>query len=144
MSHSKKLDETIHKKLVAFTKNGDALFDRQQYNEAIVMFNHAYRLLPEPKHIWEASTWIHVAIGDALFMQNDWKGARLCFRIAVEGVNGLGNPFIHFRLGQIAFELGESQTAKNELMRAFMGAGKDIFLESDSKYFDAISKYVSS
>ena len=47
----------------------------------------------------------------------------------------LGNPFLHLRLGQCQFELGGLDRAADELDRAYMGAGTDIFDDEDDKYF---------
>ena len=46
----------------------------------------------------------------------------------------LGNPFLHLRLGQCRYELGEEARAADELMRAYMGTGVDIFAHEDPKY----------
>src|SRR5262249_9180277 len=46
----------------------------------------------------------------------------------------IGNPFLHLRLGQCQFELGALDRAADELMRAYMGAGADIFKDQDPKY----------
>ena len=47
----------------------------------------------------------------------------------------LGEPILHLRLGQCALELGDITKAKDELTRAYMGAGKDIFQDEPPKYF---------
>jgi hypothetical protein len=47
-----------------------------------------------------------------------------------------GNPFIHLRLGQAQLELGNEERAADELMRAFMGGGHEIFESDDQKYLD--------
>jgi hypothetical protein len=46
----------------------------------------------------------------------------------------LGNPFLHLRFGQCQFELGELDRAADELMRAYMAAGAEIFKDQDPKY----------
>jgi len=48
--------------------------------------------------------------------------------------DAIGNPFLHLRLGQCQFELGELDRAADELARAYMGAGAKIF-EGGDKYF---------
>jgi hypothetical protein len=48
----------------------------------------------------------------------------------------IGNPFLHLRLGQVQFELGDLTRAADELTRAYMGAGEDIFQEQAPKYFE--------
>ncbi len=49
--------------------------------------------------------------------------------------DAIGNPFLHLRLGQCQFELADLDKASDELIRAYMGAGKDIFSQDDAKYF---------
>ena len=49
---------------------------------------------------------------------------------------GLGNPYVHLRLGQAYFELGNFDKSADELSRAYMGAGMDIFMEDDGKYLE--------
>lgn len=49
---------------------------------------------------------------------------------------GLGNPYIHLRLGQLYYEQENFDKAVDELTRAYMGGGLDIFIEDDPKYLD--------
>ncbi len=49
-----------------------------------------------------------------------------------------GNPFILLRLGQTYFELGNMKKAADELVRAYMGVGTEIFEGEDPKYFDLV------
>jgi hypothetical protein len=49
---------------------------------------------------------------------------------------GLGNPFLHLRFGQILFESGDHDLAADELIRAYMGAGDEIFENEDPKYLN--------
>jgi hypothetical protein len=46
------------------------------------------------------------------------------------------NPLIHLRLGQLYHEGGKLEKAADELARAYMGAGGDIFIREDPKYFE--------
>ncbi len=50
----------------------------------------------------------------------------------------VGNPFILLRLGQTYFELGNMKKAADELVRAYMGVGTEIFEGEDPKYFDLV------
>lgn len=94
----------------------------------------AWDLLPEPQTEWEAATWILAAIGDANFLGNDFEAGRDNLSLAMHCPNAIGNPFLHLRLGQCQFELGNLDRAADELARAYMGAGSDIF-EDAEKYF---------
>lgn len=53
------------------------------------------------------------------------------------------NPFLHLRLGQAQLELKNEVRAAEELCRAYMGAGKEIFAKEDPKYFDFLKTKIS-
>nr|WP_241763835.1 tetratricopeptide repeat protein [Paenibacillus peoriae] len=59
-----------------------------------------------------------------------------CFFNAVQCPKGLGNPYIHLRLGQLYYEQENLEKAIDELTRAYMGAGIGIFMEDDPKYLE--------
>ena len=46
------------------------------------------------------------------------------------------NPFLHLRLGQVLLDIGEEAGAADELMRAYMGGGAEIFSSEESRYLD--------
>lgn len=48
--------------------------------------------------------------------------------------NAIGNPFLHLRLGQCQFELEALDRAADELMRAYMGGGAEVFQDQEPKY----------
>jgi hypothetical protein len=64
------------------------------------------------------------------------------FSDAVKCRDGLGNPQIHLRLGQLRFLRGEMERATDELMRAYMGAGQEIFAGEDEQYIELIRPYI--
>jgi hypothetical protein len=51
-----------------------------------------------------------------------------------DDVCATGNPFLHLRLGQCRFELGDLDRAADELARAYMGDGEDVFEDEAPKY----------
>jgi hypothetical protein len=46
----------------------------------------------------------------------------------------IGNPFLHLRRGEVLFEQGELDGAADEFIRAYMGAGAQIFKDEPAKY----------
>lgn len=46
----------------------------------------------------------------------------------------VGNPFLHLRLGQVLLDLGDEAGAADELMRAYMGGGAEIFSLEEPRY----------
>lgn len=89
---------------------------------------------PEPKSQWNASTWILAAIADAAFLANYKTSAREALEYAMVCPDAVGNPFLHLRLGQVLLDTGEHDRAADELMRAYMGAGADLFAAEDQRY----------
>ena len=65
---------------------------------------------------------------------NNYEEAREAFRDVMYCPGAIGNPFIHLRLGQVQFELGNLNRAGDELARAYMGKGEEIFEDEDPKY----------
>lgn len=134
MSEPKELPDDDYAQITRLSAEGDALAEQGAFEHAISKYNEAWLLVPEPKHEWDASTWLLVAIGDAAFLGEFYGTAKDAFQYAVLCPNGLGNPFIHLRLGETLYEKEEFDKAADELMRAYMGAGEDIFANEDPKY----------
>jgi tetratricopeptide (TPR) repeat protein len=128
------LDPGAYAEITRLTDQGQALFDEGKLDEARRVFMQAWALIPDPKSEWEATTWLAAAIGDIDFLNGYYTTARKGLEFAMLCPGGLGNPFLHLRLGQTLFELGEEDRAADELMRAYMGAGEEIFTDQDPKY----------
>lgn len=129
------LPQTTHESIKALCKAGDALAERGEYPKALDEYWAAWDLLPEPKNQWDAATWILTAIGDANFFGKDYVAGRDNLSLAMSCPGAIGNPFLHLRLGQCQFELSNLDRAADELTRAYMGGGAEIFNE-EPKYFD--------
>ena len=138
----KELDDKVYQQLTAHTDKGNALCDAEDYPAALREFEAALALIPAPLENWEAATWVLSAMGDCYFFLDDYERTRQCFAQAVTCPDGLGNWFIHLRLGEAQFELGNEERAKDELARAYMGHGRDAFASEDPKYFRFLKKHM--
>jgi tetratricopeptide (TPR) repeat protein len=130
------LEDKLYQRILDLCKAGDELAAKNQYEESLKDYLAAWELLPAPKHEWEAATWIQSAIGNAKYSINDYESCLQAFLLAVQSPGGLGNPFIHLRLGECYFELGNEQRAGDELARAYIGAGREIFADEPPKYLN--------
>ncbi|MDM5176013.1 tetratricopeptide repeat protein [Massilia sp. DJPM01] len=128
------LTDAIHAKVKALSASGDALVAQGKTREGVEAYVKALGVLPKPYTEWEAATWLLVAIGDANFKSKHYEQARLALQDAMHCPGAIGNPFIHLRLGQTQFELGNMTAAADELARAYIHEGKAIFKEDDPKY----------
>jgi len=128
------LPSTIHEAIQHLCSGGDQLASAGRYEEAIGEYNRAWEIVPEPRTQWNASTWILAAIADAAFLANYKTSAREALEYAMACPDAVGNPFLHLRLGQVLLDLGEEDRAADELIRAYMGAGAELFAAEDQRY----------
>lgn len=128
------LDDTTYAEIKRLCELGDGSAEGNDYVKALEHYWAAWDLLPEPKTSWEAATWILAAIGDANFASGDYEAGRDNLSHAMHCPDAIGNPFLHLRLGQCQLELGNHDRAADELMRAYMGAGPNIFNDQHPKY----------
>jgi len=132
------LDDATYEQIKKLCSSGDRLASAGQHDDAIADYNKAWSLVPEPKNDWEASTWILAAIADACFLADYKTSAREALAYAMTCPNAIGNPFLHLRYGQVLYDAGELDLAANELIRAYMGGGDEIFSTEKNEYLSFI------
>ena len=134
------LSETAHAEVTRLSEEGGRLESEGSLDGALAKYREGLALLPAPMTNWEAATWLLSAIGDLEFQKGQFDSAIRALEKALQCPGGLGNPFIHLRLGECLFEVGNQPAAMDELARAYMGAGGEIFSGEDPKYFQALRK----
>lgn len=136
------LSETLYERIVKKTEEGNELFDRQLFQDAIVKYREALALIPCPKEEWEASTWVYAAIGDALGEVGDVENCLQCFLSAEKCPDGTVNPYVQLKIGMCLYDLGNLGMAQDYLMRAYILDGEDVFSDIDRKYYDFIKSVI--
>jgi hypothetical protein len=137
------IPDDIHKNIQRLCALGDAHIEARDFSRAYESFMSALALVPEPKQDFEATTWIMAALGDMYFFSKDFTQLRNVLTDAMHCPGAIGNPFLHLRLGQAQFELENLERSADELCRAYMGAGRDIFDNDDPKYFEFLKTRIS-
>lgn len=135
----RKLDEEMFSIIKSLCDEGDVLAGEGDFSAAIRKYWEAWDLLPEPQTEWEAATWILAAIANANFLLGDYVACKENLATAMNCPGAVGNAFLHLRLGQCHFQLIELDQAADELMRAYMAGGKEIFSEDDPRYFEFLT-----
>ncbi len=130
------LPDDIHERIKTLCAEGDALAEDTHFREAILHYEAAWALLPAPQTDWTAATWILAAIGDAYFLSDEFEKGRDTLLTAMQCPEAVGNPFLHLRLGQCQFELGNLSKAADELTRAYMGGGGELFRGESPRYYE--------
>ena len=124
----------IYEEVLALSEKGNLYAEKGDYALSLNEFNLAWELLPEPKADWNASTWLLAGMADSFFMLDDFKQSRKALEYAFHCPDALGNPFLHLRFGQVLFEADELDEAANQLLKAYMFAGVEVFELEDAKY----------
>lgn len=139
----RKLPPDVEQEIKSLCNDGATLVKLGQKPEAWQKYVAALNLLPEPEVEWEITTQILIAMGDLRFQKPDFAGSLQAFQDAVRCPGGLGDPFIHLRLGQCYLELGDEHRAADNLTRAYMGGGREVFQQEDPKYFAHIERLLT-
>lgn len=130
------LDPELYASITTYCQQGDALARSKDYKSAIALYNQAWTLIPDPKNNWGASTWVLAAIADASFLGGYKTSAMKALSYAMTCPDAIGNPFLHLRYGQVLLDKNEEDAAADELMRAYMGGGEEIFATEDGRYLN--------
>lgn len=129
------IPEAIMADIERLCAEGDSLVEQGKLADAYKSYMAALQQVPEPAEEYEATTWILAALGDLYFRAKDYGQVVTVLSDAMQCPGAPGNPFLHLRLGQAQLEVGNEDRAADELCRAYMGAGDEIFEEDDPKYF---------
>lgn len=113
----------------------EALFEAQRLDESVAAFQAALQLLPPAHVLDEYATRSWAGIGDARFSQQNYHDAREALEQALKCDGGMGNAFVHLRLGQCCLQLQLPDAAADQLTRAFMAGGHEIFAGEEEMYF---------
>lgn len=142
MSTVKELSNKVHQQILQLSESGDKCMEQGEYVAAINRFKEAFALVPEPYQDWEASLWLLTSLGEAYYFDGEYSQAHAALAKALHVPGGIGNPLVHLRLGEVQFELGNRQRAIDELLRAYMGGGEELFEDEDEKYLTFLKQNV--
>jgi tetratricopeptide (TPR) repeat protein len=130
------LSDETYAELKRLCAEGDQAAELKDYQAAVRLYRQAWQLIPQPQADWPAATWVLAAIADAYWFNGDYDYARDALNYAMHCPDAIGNPFLHLRLGQVCFELKDLDRAADELTRAYMGGGPEIFAAEPPKYLE--------
>ncbi|HEU0053187.1 MAG TPA: tetratricopeptide repeat protein [Longimicrobium sp.] len=133
------LPPDIQDEVDRLAEEGNAWMDTGEYVQALAAFRRGIEVLPPPRDRWDAAMWFLAGIGDALWFLGRHVNARPIWDDAIVFVGGFGNAFVHLRRGQTMYELGDYGEAANELLRALLLGGAELFADDSRKYWDFIT-----
>lgn len=130
------LPDTVAQPLFECSQAGDEGLKQGEYADAVQHFQAALAVAPKASPPWEGTAWLLASLAEAYFFLGDYGPAYTALTQALHVPGALGTPFLHLRLGQVQFELGELQQAAAELKRAYQARGEEIFADEDDKYLE--------
>ena len=132
------LPAELHEPIDRLAEKGNALMEIGSYAAAEATYREGLQMLPPPLERWSATLWFLSSIGDAQWHAGDHQRGIDTWRDAIL-YGGLGNPFVHLRRGQTLFQLGNQEESANELLRALLIAGAEIFDAEPDIYWEFIT-----
>ncbi|MCU0417752.1 MAG: tetratricopeptide repeat protein [Cytophagaceae bacterium] len=130
----KSLSPVIEKRIESICAQADALFDDEKCEAALVAYEEALSLLPEPMEEYEPSAWLLSSMGDVYLFLEKYEQALLQYEHALDCVDSEDNPYLYLRIGQTLYELHRDDEAAESLYEAYLIEGEDIFAEEDPAY----------
>lgn len=129
------LGDDIYSLTVRLYAEANASLERGDFASAVRSLAAAGDELPRPFENWDASTHILSTMAEAYWRARAYRQALAALQHAMQCPHAIGDPWLHLRLGQVQWELGNVPRASDELARAYMGAGREVFAKEDPKYF---------
>ncbi|HJN77244.1 MAG TPA: hypothetical protein QGF58_25185 [Myxococcota bacterium] len=122
-----KLDPSVFALVHQCCETGTDFMREEKPKEAHGAFLGVLELVPKPLGRWNAVGWALVALGHVHVIQGSWTTARQVLSDAMWSPGVFGNPWAHRLKGQVHLALSERDRAIDDLARAYMGAGREVF-----------------
>ena len=134
------MDEARRERVVELCSEGDQLAKQREFASALLKFREALALIPRPVEEHDAALRVLTLLGDTCFQLGRYSEGKFALQGAMRS-SGVGDPFIHLRLGQCELELGNPERAADELARAYKGGGEVLFASDDPKYLEFLRSH---
>ncbi len=133
-----KLPNETTEKIKSLCADAYQAYDEGDFRKALRLFYQGWVLLPKPQTQFREAGWLLVGIGDSYYRQKQYTPGCEALRSADHCPEATDNPFIHLRLGQCLYRIGEKASARNHLQKAYRLGGSALFADQDGAYLDAI------
>ncbi len=140
----KQLSEDSTEQIRTLCAEAYEAYDQGDYKKALRLFYQGWVLLPKPQTEYVEAGWLLTGIGDSYFRQRQFIPGCEALRSANHCPQVRDNPFIHLRLGQCLYQIGERSSARHHLLKAYEAGGKELFSKEDPVYLKQIKELVST
>ncbi len=145
------LSEQLEDQIIEIKQQGDNLQMKHHYLKAIEKYEEAIKLMPEPVEQWLYLRVLWLNIAENYWLNAEYKSGKgggyeqalEVYRMIMKLPRSIGKSNYHARIGQIMYQLGNMEKAKDEFIRSYTLSGmKDFDNMHDKKYFDLIKPFV--
>jgi tetratricopeptide (TPR) repeat protein len=138
------LPESIAGRVERLCAEGDSFAAASRLDAAVLRFTTALRLLPRPQDRWNVTPRILASVIDLCFDKGDLESARHAALAALDCPDVRENPALRLKLGEIYFEQGDLDAAREEFVFAAEVGGREVFEGEDPKYWEFASQATTS
>lgn len=117
-------------------------YDQGDFRKALRLFYQGWLLLPKPQTDFAEAGWVLTGIGDSYFRLKQYIPGCEALRSANHCPQTRDNPFIHLRLGQCLYQIGERASARTHLQKAYRLGGPALFDVEKPAYLKCISDLI--
>ncbi len=129
-------------KIKELCANAYQTYDQGDFRKALRLFYQGWVMLPKPQTQYAEAGWVLVGIGDSYYRLKQYTPGCEALRSANHCPQVQDNPFVHLRLGQCLFRLGEKPYARTHLYKAYHLGGESLFAKEDPCYLNAIGDLI--
>jgi len=130
------LERSLEARVVEIYDDACDLVDKGKLQGAFEKFSQALALVPAPIQGCSLTAGILAGLGEVYFRTKSYDQGQEALSHAMRCSGAIGNPFLHLRLGQCEFELGNDDRASDELAQAYLAGGKRVFSREDPRYLE--------
>ncbi len=133
-----KLPSEISEKIKSLCADAYQAYDEGDYQKALRLFYQGWVQLPKPQTGFREAGWLLVGIGDSYYQLKQYTPGCEALRSADHCPEATDNPFIHLRLGQCLYNIGEKPSARSHLQKAYRLGGAKLFAKEPDHYLACI------
>lgn len=142
---TEEMSDEVSERIDELSEEGCKLYEENDLPRALEVWKKALELVPAPQNTYAEAMWLESSIGDVRYLTGELEEALQHFLSAKGNLesNAYENPFVMLRLGQLYFDLGVPDEAKEYLTRGYMLEGEELFEEEDEKYFNFLKGHIN-
>lgn len=120
------LSDAIYNELHGLADQGNVAIDQGRFNEAILLWEQALQLLPEPVTQWQAAFWLYASMAEGYYQLERFDESVASLTQAMNCPEAKENPYPYYMLGKCYWRLDHEQAAEY-LLKAYDLDGEGIF-----------------